>query len=108
MTCLSDTQTITDMLEYCKFHNVPGWSRHVLVVWPHSQDLVNTLLSYDCIVTIVTASDSEYQRLKGIAEWESRIQTRKVRILYGDPDSYVAAVRLQYFVAVAVPNPASF
>lgn len=105
MTCLSDTQTITDMLEYCKFHNVPGWSRHVLVVWPHSQDLVNTLLSYDCIVTIVTASDSEYQRLKGIAEWESRIQTRKVRIVYGDPDSYVAAVRLQYFVAVFLQNP---
>lgn len=105
MTYLTDTTDIQTALDYCKFRDVPGWSRHVLVVWPHSQMLVNTLLDYSCTVTIAVESSSDYQRLKAIPEWESRIQTRKIRIVYGDPYSYVAAVPLQHFVAIFLRDP---
>lgn len=105
MTFSSDPNNVRAALDNCKFQNVPGWSRHVLVVWPHNQELVNILLEYDCIVTIVTESASEYQWLKDVPEWESRVQTRKIRVVCGDPDSYVASVPLQYFVAVFLQNP---
>ena len=106
MTCLSEQSYVLVALEQCKFHNVPGWARNVLVVWPHNPELVNVLLSYDCIVTIVVADMQEYQKLTTATEWAAWLQSRRIRVVHCNPDSYIAAVPLQHFVAVFLHSSA--
>lgn len=105
MTSLVDAKDVVAALEFCNFRPVGGWSRHVLVVWPHSLELVNTLLEYDCTVTIAVPTMHEYTRLQQLPDWESKLQTRKIRLVYGDPYSFVAAAPLQHFVAVFIADP---
>lgn len=105
MTYSIDPAVIKVALDFCDFKPTPSWSRSVLVVWPHSHALVDKLLEYACVVTVVTDSAEDYAQLRAVPVWEKALQESRLKIVYSTPSSYVMAMPLQSFVAIFIGAP---
>jgi hypothetical protein len=100
MTYLADKAAVVEVLTGCGFTNVPGWSRPVLVLWPNSPALVQQLLAYGCVVTVLTEDLAEFVEIKKRTGWAPYIQSQHLRVVFGRVDGYLAAAQPQTFAAV--------
>jgi len=92
-------------LDFCEFKPTPSWARSVLVVWPHSPELIDKLLEYACVVTVVVDNADDFAELRAIPRWQAAVQAARLKVVYSVAVSYVMAAPIHSFVAVFIGAP---
>lgn len=95
-----EDDTVDAMLAAAEFTAVKGWVRPVLILWPHADALIDTLLRMECRITVVIPEYVEYIRMRDTLKWKIWQKSTKLQLVYAEHSAYLAGCTPQTFMAV--------